>query len=192
MPFRKFMKKIPSLWLIIVIWALAFCLPRLPLSYLIPFNALLWLSAALLAPGKIYGFRLLRAALFFAGMWSLVIFSLSLFGAADLIAMARLWGFLALGLHLMLAKSPLELALPVSALGPVIGGLRARKLALALALMARLLPRLIASALKIKKTLDLRAARLPLKRRVALWGGALMRDSFSQGEEVARALFKRL
>lgn len=180
----------PALWL--VIWVAAFLFPRLQPGCLVALTALLWLSALVLAPGKLHGRRLLKAAAIFALIWSAIIAALHLAGLGSLEPLVKLWAWLALGLHLMLAKSPLELALPLGRLAaPVIGRIRAQKLALALALTARLIPRLIDSALKIRKSLELRAPALPLKKRLTLWSQAILRDAFSQSEEMARALLKR-
>jgi biotin transport system permease protein len=97
-----------------------------------------------------------------------------------------------LGLLLVLAKTPLELALAAAnLLGPIMGRSRAQKLALALALLTRLIPALLASALALRTVLGRRAAGLPLYRRMSLWGRGLVRDALGQSEELARALTKR-
>ncbi|UQZ91106.1 hypothetical protein C4J81_18545 [Deltaproteobacteria bacterium Smac51] len=189
---RGCLKKTPTVVLWVIIWTAALLVPWVPGDWLFPFAAVVWMSALILAPGKIYGRRLLKAAIVFALIWSLIMLGLFLAGSGGLLPVIRLWVWLGLGLHLMLAKTPLELAIPVGRLtAPVIGHIRAQKLALALALTARLIPRLLDSAIKIKASLDLRASSLPLIRRMALWGRAIMRDSFSQSEELARALVKR-
>ncbi len=171
---------------------MAFMMPALAPPYLAAGAAILWLSAICLAPGKIYGRRLIKAAALFAAVWTLIISALHFAGSAALAPIPRIWAFMALGLHLMLAKSPLELALPLGRLlAPLIGRLRAQKLALALALTARLIPRILNSAFAIHRSLSLRCRRLSRRRRIALWGKAIMRDSFAQSEELARALLKR-
>jgi hypothetical protein len=104
----------------------------------------------------------------------------------------NLAAWLALGLNLVLGKTPLELALAAAgALSPVLGRVRAQKLALALALLTRLLPALLASALAVRVHLGRRAAHLPLTRRLAWWARAVLRESLGQSEDLARSLALR-
>jgi energy-coupling factor transporter transmembrane protein EcfT len=190
--YRRVIAKIPPLAFLGLIWAAAFIMPGLGMPYLGAAAVVLWLSAAFLAPGKMYGRRLMKAAFLCAVTWSIFLALLHLIGSAALEPIPRLWAFMALGLHLMLAKSPLDLALPLGRLlAPVIGRVRAQKVALALALTARLIPRLLEAAFSIQRSLSLRCPKLSRAKRIALWGKAIMRDSFARSEEMARALVKR-
>ena len=100
--------------------------------------------------------------------------------------------WLNLGLILVLAKTPLELARAAAGLfSPLLGRTRAQKLALALALLTRLIPALLASALIFRAVLNRRSADLPLTRRLGLWSHNLVRDALGQSEDMARALAKR-
>ena len=104
----------------------------------------------------------------------------------------NLSAWLGLGLNLMLAKTPLALALPLGqALSPIIGRVQSGKVALALALLSRLIPGLLATALEMKINIDRRFAGLSFRRRLTLWSGALLRATFSQSDDLARALLKR-
>jgi len=100
--------------------------------------------------------------------------------------------WLNLGLILILAWTPLELARAAAdLLSPFLGRTRAQKLALALAILTRLIPSLLASALTCRVVLSHRAAGLPLTRRLSLWGRNLVRDALGRSEDLARALVKR-
>jgi biotin transport system permease protein len=146
-----------------------------------------------LAAGRPQGRRLILAAAGFWLFWSLLLLLAHLaLSPAGLKPALNLAVWLNLGLLLILAKTPLELALAsVALLGPIMGRPRAQKLALALALLTRLIPALLASALALRTVLGRRAAGLPLYRRMSLWGRGLVRDALAQSEELARALTKR-
>ena len=100
--------------------------------------------------------------------------------------------WLNLGMILVLARTPLELALAAAdLLSPLLGRAKAQKMALALALLIRLIPALLASALSLRAVLSRRAAGLPLTRQLSLGGRNLIRYALGQSEELARALTKR-
>ena len=155
-------------------------------------SALGWLSALILAPARFHGPRLVRLAAFFLLLWGLVLGLTHLAYLSTLRPVLNLAAWLALGLNLMLAKTPLELALTASRLlTPLLGRLRAQKLALALALLARLIPNLLFSTLKIKTSVDRRAAGLSLPTRLSIWGRAVIRDALAQTDDLSRTLVKR-
>jgi biotin transport system permease protein len=133
------------------------------------------------------------AAFWFWLFWSLVLLLAHLaLNPVGLKPVLNLAVCLNLGLLLVLAKTPLELALAAAGLlGPVLGRTRAQKLALSLALLTRLIPALLASALALRAVLGRRAAGLPLLRRMRLFGRGLVRDALGQSEDLARALTKR-
>lgn len=176
-----------------VIWLAALAVPfaaPVPLAFL---TVLAWVSAVILAPGRHHGRRLLIAGALFGLFWALMLGGLHwLSPAQPLRPILNLAAWLALGLNLMLAKTPLGLALPAGRLlTPILGRASAQKLALALALVAHLVPGLLASGLSIAKTVKLRAPRLSFTRKLTLWARALTRDAFSQSDELARTLVKR-
>jgi len=179
-----------KVWL--MVWLLTLAVPFLPLVWLLPLIALAWLSALALAPGRFHGRRLVRLSLLFLLFWSLIIALTHLAYPSSLRPIANLAAWLALGLNLMLAKTPLELAMSSARLtAPLLGPRRAANLALALALLARLIPQFLVTALDIKRTLDKRAANLSLSRRLSLWAGALVRVSLAQSNDLSQALLKR-
>lgn len=175
-----------------LIWLGSLLVPFLPLTALIPVALGTWISAIMLAPGRRAGYRLLKMATIFLVIWATLTAIIHLINPTSLRPVGNLTVWLALGLNLMLAKTPLELALTAAhLLTPLLGRLRAQKLTLALALLARLIPRLLSSAIDINTTVQRRAASLPLQRRLILLAQTLLRDSFSQNEELSRALLKR-
>lgn len=178
------------LW--VIIWVGALIVPFLPSASLAALASGAWLSALMLAPGRWDGFRLLKMATIFLVVWSAFAGLIHLVYPTSLRPIGNLGAWLGLGLNLMLAKTPLELALEAGRLlSPILGRLRAQKLALALALLARLIPRLLDSAININITVSRRAFGLPLRRRLTLLAQTILRDSLSQNEELSRALLKR-
>ncbi len=174
------------------IWILTLAVPFWPPVWLGPLTGLMWLSVVSLAGGRFHGRRLVKLAVLFLIFWALVIGLTHLAYPSSLRPILNLAAWLVLGLNLMLAKTPLELALSSGRLlQPILGPGRARSLSLALALLARLIPQFLATALDIKKTVDKRFAALPLTRRLALWAGGLVRVCLAQNEELSRALVKR-
>ena len=189
---RSLMRKVDVRLLWALIWPGALLVPFLPWPWLAGLTLAAWASAAAVAPARPHGSRMICLAIGFFIFWGLMMALLNFGSPAFFRPWANLAAWLALGLNLMLAKTPLELALPTGRmLAPVIGRMRAQKLALALALLARLIPRLVSSAFKIKTSLDRRAGRLPLIRRLSLWGRAIVREAMSGNDELARALLKR-
>lgn len=180
------------LWLII--WLAALAVPFLPILGLTILTALAWLSVAALAPGRYQARRLVAAALFFLLFWGLLTGLFYFIHSTSMRPVLNLAAWLALGLNLMLAKTPLELALFTGrVLRPVFGRLNSQKLALALALLARLIPGLLESALKIRAVVNYRSAQvqLPLTRRLILLGRSLIRNTLAQSEDLSRTLAKR-
>ncbi|MDR1920703.1 MAG: hypothetical protein LBS31_03050 [Candidatus Adiutrix sp.] len=189
---RWLLKKTRTGGLWFFVWLSALAVPFSPPVGLVCFSALLWSSALALAPGKIYGRRLTGAAVIFILFWSLFIFLSRLLQPGSLRPVLNLIAWVGLGLHLMLIKTPLELAaLLADFTTPLLGSRRADKLALSLALLARLIPRLLDSALALRATLKKRASGLPLTARLSLWGRAVMREGLRQSEDMAQALLKR-
>jgi len=183
---------LPGLWA--AVWLAALAAPWLPTPALALALPPLWASNVRLADRRPRGRRLILAAVWFWLFWSLLLLlaHLALDPAAGLRPILNLAVWLNLGLLLLLAKTPLELALAAAGLfGPLAGRARAQKLALALALLTRLMPALLASALALRTVLGRRAAGLPLSRRMTLWGRSLVREALGQNEELARALTKR-
>lgn len=189
---RRLMRRTPTglLWPAVWLGALGvvWIEPR-PLAVL---SGLGWLSALMLAPGRYHGRRLIKLAALFLILWGLVLGLTHLAYPSTLRPVLNLSAWLALGLNLMLAKTPLELALPAGRLlTPVLGRLRAQKLALALALLARLIPSLLFAALTSKITIDRRAGGLPLTARLSLWSRNIIRNSLVQTNDLSRTLVKR-
>jgi len=181
----------PGLWAFV--WLAALAVPWLPSQYLALALPPLLLIVARLVPGRPRGRRLALAAAGFWLFWSLIFLLAHLvLRPTGLRPILNLSAWLALGLILILTWTPLELALAAAKVfHPVLGWPRAQKLALALALLTRLLPNLLASALIFRTVLSRRAAGLPLTRRLALLGRSLIRETLSQGEDLARALAQR-
>jgi len=181
----------PGLWA--AVWLAALAVPWLPPPALLLALPPLLASVVQLASGRPRGRRLILAAAWFWLFWSVLLLLAHLtLRPTGLKPALNLAVWLNLGLLLVLAKTPLELALAAAGLlGPLIGRARAQKLALALALLTRLIPALLASALSLRVALSLRAAALPRPRRMALWGRGLVREALGQSEELARALTKR-
>ncbi|MDR2946959.1 MAG: hypothetical protein LBV79_09455 [Candidatus Adiutrix sp.] len=174
------------------VWLTALAVPFVEARWLVPAAALGWLSAAILAPERFHGRRLVKLAAAFLAFWAAFLSLIHLVQPSTLKPVVNLAVWLALGLNLMLAKTPLELALSAGRiLTPVLGRRNGQKLALSLALLARLIPRLLSASLDIKTVVGRRAAHLPFTARLTLWGRAAIRDAMSQSEELARALVKR-
>lgn len=176
------------------VWVGSLAVPWLPVSGVALMAVLGWLSAVILAPGRFHGRKLTVAAALFLCFWAIFLGLVHLVQPeATLRPVLNLAAWVPWGLNLMLAKTPLELAFPVGrALAPLLGRLRAQQLALALAVIARLIPRLLTSALAIQAVTQRRAAGcLPLPRRLALWGRTVLREAFSESEDLSRALLKR-
>ena len=189
---RGFIKNVPTGRLWLIIWLAALAVPFVSAVLLGPAAFFSWLSALVLAPGRYHGQRLLRLAVILAIIWIGLIVIINLVYSSSLRPAANLTIWMALGLNLILAKTPLELALSVArVLSPLLGPIASQKLALALALMARLIPHLLAAALTIRTTVGRRAGQLPLTRRMSLWAATLLRETMSQNEEMARVLLKR-
>ncbi len=189
---RQAMRKVDTGLLWGGIWLAALAVPFVTPRWLAGFSGLAWLSALALAPGRHHGRRLMGLAAGFLAAWSVLLLLVHLAYPSSLRPILNLSAWLALGLNLLLAKTPLDLALTLARrLAPVLGRPRSQKLALALALVARLIPGLLASALEIRTSLNRRAAGLPLTTRLSLWGRTLIRDSLAQTDELARSLSKR-
>ena len=190
---RELVSRVGSFPLWLLIWLAALAVPFLGWHLVLALALAGWVSALLLAPGRHMGSKLLILALLGLIFWALMLGFLHWLNPANsLRPILNLAAWLALGLNLMLAKTPLALALPLSRkLRPLLGPARSSKLALSLVLLARLIPGLLSSALALKATIDHRAPHLPFRRRLGLWGGALLRSTFSQTDELARALLKR-
>lgn len=189
---RRLLARLGLGWLWLLIWLASLAVPFLPVWGLALVTAAAWLSVAALAPARHQGWRLTAAALVFLGFWALLTGLIHLFQPGSLRPVLNLAAWLALGLNLMLARTPLELALSTGRfLRPGLGRLNSQKLALALALLARLIPGLLASALKTRAALKYRAPELSPARRLALLGRALIRDTLAQAKDLSRALLKR-
>jgi len=182
---------LPGLWA--SVWLAALAVPWLPpLALNLAWPPLL-ASVCQLASGRPRGRRLILAAAGFWLFWSFLLLLAHLaLRPTGLKPALNLAVWLNLGLLLVLAKTPLELALAAAGLlGPLLGRPRAQKLALSLALLTRLIPALLASALALRIVVGRRAAGLPRPRRLTLWGRNLVREALGQSEELARALAKR-
>jgi|GEM_PF-6590186 len=179
-----------QLW--VLIWLAALATPFLPMFWLLGLTIAAWLSVAALAPQRYHGRRLVAAALLFLVFWALITGLIYWARSDSFRPILNLAAWLAFGLNLMLAKTPLELAVRSGRLSRLfLGRIKGQKLALALALMAHMIPRLLKSALEIRLVLNHRAAQLPLTRRLTLWGRSLIRNTLAQSDELSRALLKR-
>lgn len=190
---RNFLARADSFNLWLFVWLAALAVPLAGWPWAAGTALAGWLSVGLLAPGRHHGRRLALMAALFLLFWGLTLLLIDCFSSSFRFRpILNLAAWLALGLNLMLAKTPLALTLPLSRrLAPVIGGNRAGKLALALTLLVRLIPGLLSSALDLKRTIDRRAPQLSFRRRLALWGRTLVRLSLSQTDDLARTLLKR-
>ena len=189
---RRLMSRLHTGLFWLAVWLGAALVVFLDPRIVVILSVLGWLSALILAPARFHGPRLVRLAALFLLLWGLVLGLTHLAYPSSLRPVLNLAAWLALGLNLMLAKTPLDLALTASRLlTPLLGRLRAQKLALALALLARLIPNLLFSALKIKTSVDCRAAGLPLSTRLSIWGRAVIRDALAQTDDLSRTLIKR-
>ncbi|MDR2724816.1 MAG: hypothetical protein LBC90_01860 [Candidatus Adiutrix sp.] len=182
---------LPGLWA--ALWLIALAVPYLPYPALALALPPLLLSTVRLAPGRPQGRRLILAAAGFWAFWSLLMLLAHLIlRPTGLRPTLNLAVWLNLGLILVLARTPLELARSAAILfSPLLGRPRAQKLALTLALLTRLIPALLASALTFRAVLGRRAASLPLTRRLNLWGRNLLRDTLGQSEDLSRTMAKR-
>ena len=182
---------LPGLWA--AVWLAALAVPWLPPPVLALALPPLLASNVQLASGRPQGRRLILAAAGFWLFWSFLLLLAHLaLRPTGLKPVLNLAVWLNLGLFLILAKTPLELALAAAGLlSPITGRTRARKLALALALLTRLIPALLASALSLRTVVGRRADGLSRPRRLTLWGRGLVREALGQSEELARALAKR-
>lgn len=181
---------VPCLWS--AVWLAAISVPFLPPACLAVFAVSAWLSAAVLAPARFQGKRLLAMAALFWILWGALLAVMHMLSPSSLRPAGNLALWLPLGLHLMLAKTPLELALATGRLlRPFLGPVNSQKAALALALLSRLIPRLLVSAMSIKLVVKRRGAGLSVARRLVVWAGAMIRESMQWNEESARALLKR-
>lgn len=186
------LSRLPAGGLWLTVWLAALAVVWLPAAILAPLAALAWLSALVLAGQGRRGRRLTAAAFFFLAFWALLSWVISLVWPASLRPVLNLAAWLPLGLHLMLAKTPLELALSAAAaFRPLLGRANSQKLALALALLARLIPGLLISALDIRAVINQRAPGLSPARRLSLWGRALIREALAQPDDLSRVLLKR-
>lgn len=179
-------------WLWLLIWSAALAVPFLPIPWLVILTVLAWISVAALAPGRYQARRLVTAALLFLFFWGLLTGLFYFIHSTTMRPVLNLAAWLALGLNLMLAKTPMELAIFTGrVLRPLLGRLNSQKLALALALLARLIPELLASAIKIRSSVNYRAAQQPLIRRLSLMGRSLIRNTLAQSDDLSRSLAKR-
>lgn len=179
-------------WIWLLIWLAALAVPFLPVPWLMTLTALAWISVAGLAPGRYQARRLVGAALLFLLFWSLLTGLFYFIHYTSMRPVLNLAAWLALGLNLMLAKTPLELALFTGrVLRPFLGRFNSHKLALSLALLAHLIPGLLDSALKIRSNVNYRAAQLPLTGRLILLSRSLIRNTLSQSDDLSRSLAKR-
>ncbi len=190
---RKLISSMPILALWLIVWGATLAVHFLPSEGVLVIAFLSWLVALILAPGRFQGWRLLKAAALFLATWLVLLALGQLFWPSSWRSALNLAAYVALGLILILAKTPLQWAWGSSRLlAPLLGEKRAQKLALALALLARQIPSLIQTALSLKKTIDRRASHLPFQRRLSLWARTFLRESFHQAEELALTLTKRL
>lgn len=190
---RGLLTRLGSFYLWALVWLAALTVPFIAWPGVLVLALACCFSALLLAPGRHHGNRLLALAAVFFIFWALVMVLIRLFSPeTSLRPVLNLAAWLSLGLNLMLAKTPLEISLPLGrALVPVLGRLKAQKLALSLALLARLIPGLLAAAVDLKRTCDRRARGLSFSRRLILWGRAMARTALSQTDDLARTLLKR-
>ena len=186
-------KKIPTTILWVLIWVSAWVVPFLSAATVALLAECAWLSALALAPFRYSGPRLVKLAIIFLIIWSTLMGLLHLSDpAASLRPALNLAAWLPLGLNLILSRTPLEIALTIGRLlVPILGLLKAQKLALALALLTRLIPRFLSSAIAINTIVKHRTVGLPLTKKLPLLARAIIRDVFSQNEDLSRTLIKR-
>lgn len=189
---RKFMRGLAPGYLWASVWLISLAVPFMDSALVAAGAALGWLSALALAPGRHHGLRLVKLAASFFCFWAIFLTAVYLVRPTTLKPILNLSVWLALGLNLMLAKTPLELSLSTGQLlAPIVGRRRSQKIALSLALLARLIPRLLETTLTIRATIQSRVPELPLSRRLTLGGRAIIREALTQNEHLARALVKR-
>ncbi|MDR1546052.1 MAG: hypothetical protein LBU12_04945 [Deltaproteobacteria bacterium] len=151
-----------------------------------------WLSAALLAVGRPRQERLLKTALVFWGFWTFLGLVLRSRGLSEGREPAQLAAWLALGLHLTLVWTPLELGRAWGrVVGAALGPRRGRLCAAAALVMLKQLPAVLEDARQLRRTLSLRAAGLPWRRRLVFFGRGLARLSLARVDDLTRALLVR-
>ncbi|MDR2388107.1 MAG: hypothetical protein LBE80_11085 [Deltaproteobacteria bacterium] len=154
-----------------------------------PFLAL---SAVLLALGRPSFEALVKAALLFWLYWTTLAIYLALFGWANPKNPADLAVKLALGLHLILLWTPMELGGALKKfLSVFIGAKPASLIALGLVIILKVLPGLVDQANRLKQTLDSRANKLSHFSKLLLLSRNLLRLQSQISEELVRALRAR-
>jgi hypothetical protein len=104
------------------------------------------------------------------------------------------WVFLLLlfsGLHLILIWTPWQLCLTFLFFFKPFGEKRARKTALALSIILKILPEIMEDGLNLKKTMVARKIKGSFARKFILWAEALITLTFSKTDSLTRALLKR-
>jgi energy-coupling factor transporter transmembrane protein EcfT len=124
--------------------------------------------------------------------WTTLGLYLTLFGLAGPKNPGDLAAKLALGLHLILLWTPMELGGALKRfLAPFIGKRRAGLLALAFVVVLKLLPAMADETRKLGRALAARAGSLSRFRRLILLGRALIRLEGQRADELIRALMSR-
>lgn len=150
------------------------------------------LSATLLALSRPSFEALVKASLVFWLYWTTFSLYLALFGWANPKNPADLAVKLALGLHLILVWTPMELGRSLKTfLSIFLGNKRASLVALGLVLILKVLPGMVDHAGKLKQTLDHRADKLSHFSKLLLLSRNLLRLESQRSDELIRALRSR-
>ncbi|MDR3135235.1 MAG: hypothetical protein LBU69_03985 [Deltaproteobacteria bacterium] len=174
-----------------LVWLLGLALALVP-AISPPVALALSFSAGLLARGRESFEAMVRAAISFWLYWTTLGLYLALLGLAVPKSPADLAAKLALGLHLVLVWTPMELGLALKkALGIFLGQKRASAIALGLVVMLKTLQGLTLEARMLRATLAARASGLSYFTRLALLARNLLRLESQRPEELARAISSR-
>ena len=149
-------------------------------------------SAIILAMRRPAYEAMLKAAVVFYLYWTFIGLSLAQLGWADAQRPAALGAKMALGLHLVMAWTPMELGEALRRfLSLFIGSKRASLLALSFAVILKALPAMVADSQGLISTIKARAGHVPPWRRLALLAKGLVRLERQRADELVRALMSR-
>jgi hypothetical protein len=124
--------------------------------------------------------------------WTVLGLYLTLFGWANPKNPGDLAAKLALGLHLILLWTPMELGGALKRfLAPLVGKGRAAFVSLGLVVILKVLPGLMTENRRLQETLKSRAGHLSYLARLILLGRNLLRLESQRAEELVRALMSR-
>ncbi|MDR1676922.1 MAG: hypothetical protein LBS44_00860 [Deltaproteobacteria bacterium] len=150
------------------------------------------LSTVILALGRPSFEAMVKAAMVFWLYWTTLTLYLTLFNLIGQLDPSVLAVKLALGLHLILLWTPMELGRALNrVLRVFIGSKRAGLFSLGLVVILKVLPGLMVETQKLKTTIEVRAGHLNFFSRLILLARNLLRLESQRSEELIRALLAR-